>query len=146
MKVRAYLLTTTFLLCATGLLLSQTVVEKVLVKSFNLNGSESVDLQLAGNVEVEEWNNDIMRVQMTITAENTSETTIKSLIKAGRYNIKSKEGENTYMVYVPGIEREIRVKGLPLNDDVSYVVSVPHGTFVRLTDESSTDLNPIDEN
>lgn len=145
MKVKTFLLTTTLLLLANSFLISQGV-EKILVKSFNLNGNETVDLQLSGDVEVEEWNSDIMRVQMTITAENTSETTLKSLIKAGRYNIKSKEENDTYKIYVPGIEREIRVKGTPLNDKVSYVVSVPQGTFVRLADESSTELNPINEN
>ncbi len=140
MMMRSYFLTTTLLLCASGLLISQTVVEKTLVKSFNLNGNTTVDLQFAGNVEVEEWNNDIMRVQMTITAENMSETTLKSLIKAGRYNIKSKEEKDAYKVYVPGIDREIRIKGVPLSDKVSYVVSVPTGTFVRLADEASTEL------
>jgi len=110
---------------------------KTLVKSFNLQGLQTIDLQLDGHVEIQEWDNDIVRIQMTITSDNMAESTLKSLIKAGRYNIKSVEEKDAVKIYLPGVEREIRIKGTPINDDITYIINVPSSIFVKQADDTA---------
>jgi len=110
---------------------AQKTVEKTLVKSFNLQGYDVVDLKLTGDIEVKEWSSPSIRVEMLVTIENGNETMLKSLIKAGRYNLVSNETDTAFKVTMPGLEREIKVKGVLLRDKVSYIVNIPSGVSVR---------------
>lgn len=136
MKASNFFSTILLLLCCQSLALSQ-MASKTLVKSFNLQGLQTIDLQLNGDVQIVEWDNEIVRVQMTITSDNMAESTLKSLIKAGRYNLKSEEGTDAMKIYLPGIEREIRIKGTPINDDITYIINVPSSVFVKLADDTA---------
>lgn len=114
--------------------------EKTLVKSFNLKGMNVVTLNLPGEVEVQQWNNPIMRVQMTIGIENVREATLKSLVKAGRYNLQSKEGEEEYEISAPGMNRTVKIGGQELRENISYIVYAPEDVMVKLADSSSANL------
>ena len=46
--------------------------QKTLIKSFNLKGNDFVMLNFDGKVEIKEWNNDVLRVQMGIELQNTN--------------------------------------------------------------------------
>lgn len=126
-----------FLLIATTFTFAQDT-EKTLVKSFNLQGNQVVVLDLEGTVVVKTWSNDIMRVQMTISQKNTSEAILKSLIKAGRYNLKSSVEENGLMVSAPGLQREVMIRGKLLEDTISYIVFAPENVLVKQANEAST--------
>jgi len=117
---------------------AQKTAEKTLIKSFNLQGNNVVDLELGSNVDVIEWNSPSLRIEMIVSIENGSETMLKSLIKAGRYNPESDETAAGFRVYMPGLEREITVQGKPLRDHVSYIVSIPSNVNVA-EDIASTD-------
>ncbi len=110
---------------------AQQIVEKTLVKSFNLQGNDIVDLELQGDIQVEEWNSPIVRIEMLISLKNGNEMLLKSLIKAGRYNLVSTETADSYKISIPGLERDVTVKGKTLIDKVSYVISVPEGVNIR---------------
>lgn len=110
---------------------AQQAVQKTLVKSFNLQGNDVVDLQLKGDIEVKEWNSSVVRVEMLISLENGNEMLLKSLIKAGRYNLTSAEMEDSFKISIPGLERDVNIKGKTLIDKVSYVISVPSGVNIR---------------
>lgn len=125
------------LLIATTFTFAQEA-EKTLVKSFNLQGNQVVVLDLEGAIEVKTWSNDIMRVQMTISHKNTSEAILKSLIKAGRYNLKSAIEEDGLKVTAPGLQREVTIRGKLLDDSVSYVVFAPENVLVKKSNEAST--------
>ncbi|MEO1517815.1 MAG: hypothetical protein AAFV95_22535 [Bacteroidota bacterium] len=123
-------------------LISQTafaqVAEKTLVKSFNLKGQQLVVLNLEGDVQVQEWNNDIMRIQMGISIPNVHTTTLKSLVQAGRYHLRSKVEEDSYLVYAPGLEKEVKIRGQKLNEKITYTVYAPRNVLVKMADEAST--------
>ena len=110
---------------------AQQPVNKTLAKSFNLQGNDVLVLKLKGDIEVKEWNSPAIRVEMLIGLENGSEMLLKSLIKAGRYNLVAEESEDSFVVAMPGLEREVAVKGLALVDKVSYIVSVPADVIIR---------------
>lgn len=129
--------TTVFLLC-TALMCFGQQTEKILVKSFNLEGNQVVLLDLAGNVEVQSWNNDILRIQMTISLETGSDAMLKSLIQAGRYNLKSHIDEEAYNVLTPGMDKQITVRGKELKESLSFVVYAPENVLVKLKEGGST--------
>lgn len=129
-----------FSLSFTNITFGQT--EKTLVKSFNLQGMDVVALDVKGDIDVQQWNNKTLRVQMTISVENIKEATLKSLVVAKRYNLISKMTDEEYLISVPGLQREVTIGGEPLKEAISYVVYVPDNVFVKLQDSSSTSINP----
>lgn len=114
--------------------------EKILVKSFNLKGMNIVTLDLPGEVEVQQWNNSIMRIQMTVGIENVKEATLKSLVKVGRYNLQSKEGEEEYTVSAPNMNRTVKIGGQELKENISYIVYAPEEVMIKLADSTSASL------
>ncbi len=131
MKVTRILFTALLSLTLIFSLIAQQTAEKTLIKSFNILGNDVVDLALDGDIQVMEWNSPAIRIEMLITVENGNETMLKSLIKAGRYNLVSAETDEAFLVSMPGIERDVVIKGKPLVDRVSYLISVPSGVNVR---------------
>lgn len=129
-----------FLLLATPILHAQGA-EKTLVKSFNIEGNQVVELQLDGNVEVQEWNNSIMRIQMSITLPNGSNAMLKSLIQAGRYNLKGKSATQDYQVSAPNLQKKITVGGQQLNEQLTFLVYAPADVIVKLS--NSTTANAL---
>lgn len=141
MKALAVKLTVCLLMVSSIFAGAQNQIEKTLVKSFNLKGSQVVVLDLDGMVEVKSWKNGIMRVQMTIELESGSNAMLKSLIKAGRYNLANKAGnDGDFFVHAPARAKEISISGKPLKDHVSYIVYAPENVTVKLADEASTQL------
>ncbi len=119
---------------------AQQAVEKTLVKSFNLQGYDVVDLALKGDIEVIEWNSPVVRVEMLISLKNGNEMLLKSLIKAGRYNLTSTETEDSFRITIPGLERDVTVKGKTLIDKVSYLISVPSDVNIRETEGATVQI------
>ncbi|MEM9824226.1 MAG: hypothetical protein AAF985_24285 [Bacteroidota bacterium] len=114
--------------------------EKTLVKSFNLKGQETIVLDLKGDVEVKEWKGEIMRVQMSIAINNGSNSMLKSLITAGRYNLKSKVENEEMRIFAPGMERDIKIKGSALQEKIVYTVFAPEDINIKMVDDVSSDV------
>lgn len=107
-------------------------VEKTLVKSFNLQGNQVVTLQMDGPIEVKTWNNNFLRVQMQVTLKEGSEALLKSLVQAGRYNLRYEMDGEAYTVLAPQLGLEVKVGGKPLQDVVSYLVYAPENVIVKV--------------
>ncbi len=135
------LISLAFSFCFVIALHAQQAVEKTLVKSFNLQGNDVVDLDLEGDIEVKEWNSAVVRVEMLISLKNGNEMLLKSLIKAGRYNLKSAETEDAFQISIPGLERDVKVKGKTLIDEVTFVISVPSGVNIREAELTSVRID-----
>ncbi|MCB9264815.1 MAG: hypothetical protein H6558_07315 [Lewinellaceae bacterium] len=112
-------------------------VEKTLVKSFNLQGNQVVALQMDGPIEVTTWNNNFLRVQMQVTLKEGSEALLKSLVQAGRYNLRYEIDEEAYKVLAPKLDFEVKVGGKPLQDEVSYIVFAPENVIVKVPENKS---------
>ena len=117
--------------------------EKTLVKSFNLKGNQFVLLDLDGNVEVKEWNNGLMRVQITVALENGTEAMLKSLVQAGRYNLKGDDTSGEFKVVAPGLQRKVTVRGHELVENISYTIFAPEKVNVRLNNQASTSKGDV---
>lgn len=122
---------------------AQTKTEKTLVKSFNLQGKETVLLDLGDNVEVKSWDSKIMRIQMEITLEDAASHMIKSLVQVGRYNLKAEFQDDFMLIAAPAMRKEIRVRGQLLKENIVYTVFTPKDVTVKMADEASASLVPM---
>ena len=113
-------------------------IEKTVIKSFNLEGNDFVELDLKGQVEVKEWSNSLMRVHVTINIETGSDAMLKSLVTAGRYNLKSNDTAEGLRIDSPNLARTITVRGVELKENITYVVYKPKDVTLRLTNEADT--------
>lgn len=133
------ILHTIFLLLLTLNFGFSQAAEKILVKSFNLQGKQVVELDLDGPIEVKTWKNDILRVQMSVALNNSTGTILKSLIQVGRYNLKSTINEESFSIFLPSLEKAVKVRGTLLEEQVSFVVFAPENVVVKLTGTSASD-------
>ncbi len=77
------------------------MAEKVLVKSFNLQGNDIVSINLGEPIDVHTWSKSTVRVQLNITLDNGTETTLKSLVQTGKYNLKYTVEDGVFVIYSP---------------------------------------------
>ena len=130
-------LTLTVLLLFVSFMTYGQQVEKTLVKSFNLQGSQIVALQMTGPIEVRTWNNNFLRVQMQVSLKEGSEALLKSLVQAGRYNLRYEMDGEAYTVLAPQLGLEVKVGGKPLQDVVSYLVYAPENVIVKVPESKN---------
>lgn len=136
-SLKAFLTVFTLIFAIT---IATSQAEKTLVKSFNLKGMQVVELDLDGDIEVREWDNTIMRIQLTIMIERGNDSTLKSLVRAGRYNLYSEIGDEDFKIFAPGTKKEMKVGSQELNENISYTVYAPENVIVRMAGEASTDV------
>ena len=126
-----------------GIALGQS--EKTFVKSFNLMGRQTVVLNLGDNIQISQWDNDVVRVQMTVSVF-TTDATLKALAESGRYILKSDLSVQDLMVTVPSLSNVVKLNGTELREAVSFTVLVPKNvTVLKNTDVKTkivAKLNP----
>ena len=126
-----------------GIALGQS--EKTFVKSFNLMGRQTVVLNLGDNIQISQWDNDVVRVQMTVSVF-TTDATLKALAESGRYMLKSDLSVQDLMVTVPSLSNVVKLNGTELREAVSFTVLVPKNvTVLKNTDVKTkivAKLNP----
>lgn len=137
---------TRMLMLATAFLLSSTIgfgqqAEKTLVKAFNVTGHNSVFMDVDGNVEVQTWNEPTLRVMMKVTLLNGTETVLKSLMTAGRYNLDFKLENGRYSIVAPGLDRQVKLSaGQDLGEQVTYTVYAPQNLLVKTRTDEATGI------
>lgn len=136
---RKFLHISILLLFAASVVIGQPA-QKTLVKSFNLQGNQVVMLDLKGTVELVSWNNSSMRVQMAISLKHGTEAMLKSLVKAGRYNLRSTLLEEAYKVHAPALQKKVLFHGKVLEEAISFIIFTPEDILVKLPGEASSGL------
>lgn len=135
-KIIRYFAAITMLLLLIAPLAFGQVAEKTLVKSFAIAKQQTVVVDVPGNVEVKTWTNDLLRIQMTIALNNGSESILKSLISAGRYNLVAKESDGTFLIEAPALAKVVQIGGKPLEDSFSITIFAPENVTVKLKNAS----------
>ena len=79
MKTRFLLLFLVPLFLLNGIANGQA--ERTFVKSFNLMGRQTVVLNLGDNVQISQWDSEVMRIQMTVSMPSATDGTLKALLK-----------------------------------------------------------------
>lgn len=122
-----------FLFASTAM--SAQGVEKTLVQSFNLQGNKSVEMDVKLPVEVQTWDSDVLRVQMNIEMKTGTEGLLKSLITARRYNLEYKVENGNFIIYAPSIDREVKIGGQPIQENITLIVFVPEDVALNTSEE-----------
>ncbi|HMR43859.1 MAG TPA: hypothetical protein PKC40_08495 [Saprospiraceae bacterium] len=104
---------------------------RTLVKSFNLQGMNQIVLELDGDVEIKEWNNPSMRIQMLIELEDGSNSVLHSLITSHRYDLKSRIENNEFQIFAPGLQKQVIMGGKELKEKIRFVINIPQNTLLR---------------
>lgn len=116
---------------------------KQLVKSFRLEGQNTVVLQLNGKTEVQEWSNSYIQVISNLTIENINETSLKGLIGAGRYDLEGSVTDKGYLISIPEKVRRtptVTLNGKSIIEKISYTISVPNNVKIELSDKIQSGL------
>jgi hypothetical protein len=113
--------------------------ERTFVKSFNLQGRQTVILNLGDNIQVNQSDNELMRVLMTVSTPTMSDAMLKSIAESGRYMLKNDmTAPSTFVVTVPGVQRTIKINGNDLKETITYTVFVPKNvTVLKNTDPNA---------
>lgn len=90
-----------------------------------------VQLDLEGEIELREWNNPALRIQMAIQLEEGSESTLYSLITSHRYDLKSKIEDNLLQIFAPGLQKKVSVGGKEVNETIRFIVSIPKNVVLK---------------
>ena len=113
--------------------------ERTLVKSFNLQGQDQVTLNLDGPVEVQEWAQKTIRIQMIINLQNRPDSFLKGMITAGRYNLLSELDDKGLVINQPGLQKTVRLKSGELRESISYIVYSPENVHITVNNAASSD-------
>lgn len=127
------------LVLTTSVVFGQT--EKTLVKTFNLQGNTAVALNLNGNVTVEEWGENTLRVHMNISLKNTNVNMLKYLITEGRYNLVLETTDTGLQLTSPGRNKDVVInkEGDVLSEIVTYTVFVPRNVNVEILNQNTVE-------
>ena len=115
-------------------LIGQDHVERTLVKSFNLSGYNNafIDVAPGSEIIVNEWNQEQMRVVMTVSVGNGSGQMLKSLVKVGRYNLDASDEDSTLRIFLPGLQREVKLRsGNKLVENINFEIFAPTNFLVK---------------
>jgi hypothetical protein len=114
--------------------------ERTFVKSFNLMGRQTVVLNLGDNIKVTPWDNDVMRIQMTVALPSTNDATLKALAESGRYALKSDLDLQNLIVTAPNVRNTVKVNGTELKETLSFTVFVPKSVTVLRNSEANAKI------
>ncbi len=127
---------------AISTLSAQQIVEKTLVKPVNLYGNMVVDASLDGQMDVKEWSSEHAKIEINIKAYGINSQVLKSLVAAGRYNVKIDKQSDKIVLSSPNLAKELKVRGNMLKDEVIFTIYVPTSCKVNTTDvEGVTSIN-----
>jgi branched-subunit amino acid aminotransferase/4-amino-4-deoxychorismate lyase len=122
-------LTIVFLLGCTSSTFSQ--VQKNIVKSYQYNNAHVITLAVEGEVVIEEWDENIVRLVTTIDALNFNEPTLKALTEAGRYTASSKNVDDAMILTMLKAQRDLEIRGILIEEKYTFKIFVPRGVTVE---------------
>ena len=128
-KINTLIFLTLPLLLLSGIATGQA--ERNFVKTFNLAGKSAVVLNLGDNVQVNVWDSDVLRVQMTVKLAAATDATLKALAETGRYLLKSDMTESAVNIAAPFLQNAVKLNGNAVKETVTYIVFAPRTVVVQ---------------
>lgn len=146
MNTRLLLLTSVFLTLVSSLE-SQTVqtAGKTFYKAFYADGNTALKLELPGIVDIKEWDNPVVRVEINVVLPAGKAAMLNELASVGRYNLSNQAENGVMSIQATNLQKQLRVKGEELKEIVSFVVYVPAGMKVDMLPSSTPILAEADK-
>lgn len=101
-------------------------------KSFNTAGKTQVTIDLPGTIDLRVWNNPTIRVEISVSLASGNSAMLNELATVGRYNLVTKPTPAGLLMQAPNLQKQVRVKGVEIKENVSFVVFVPKDFSVEL--------------
>lgn len=127
---------TLFILSFLTVQMSVAQSQKTFVKSLVANAS-TVSVNLVGDTEVTEWDEQFIRVTTTIELTNFNEEILKRLVSVGRYTLETTTKDGVMMINMPKLSTKVTIKGQILNEVLRYEILVPQGITVETRTEDN---------
>lgn len=127
--MKHFILTLTMILGFS--LVSHSQVQKNIVKSYQYTGNQLITLAVDGEIEIEEWDEKIVRLVTTIDAVNFNELTLKALAEAGRYTATAKDVDGSMILTMLKAQKELVIRGTKIQEKYRFKVFVPRGVTVE---------------
>lgn len=106
------------------------------VKTFDPEGASVIKLDFKHKAaDDKKWENETVRLQLEIHT-NLSESVMKQLVKAGRYNLEGKREGDAFIITAPNLEKSVTVGGVTLDDQIHVHVERP--VWMQLGDGALT--------
>jgi len=116
-----------FLLALSLSTVSAQTAAKTFSKSFYAQGKGLLQLDLPGSVEVKTWDSPTIRFEINVSLASGNNSMLNELANVGRYNLTAKSlmGEDVLIINAPNLQKQVKIKGVILKENVSYTVYVP---------------------
>jgi hypothetical protein len=112
--------------------------EKTLIKSIPAENMMAAMVELPGEVNVSNWDKNFVRVTAVVRVTNTTESILKRLVMVGRYEIDVQEDKNTLVLTMPKTEHTVIIKGVNLEEVLSFEVQLPVGMKAVIKDTKAS--------
>lgn len=116
--------------------------EKTLIKSIPAENIMTALVELPGEVQVSNWDKGFVRVTAVIRVSNTTESILKRLVMVGRYEMNVQEDKNSLILTMPKTEHTVIIKGVNLEEVLSFEVQVPAGIKAIVKDANANNKQP----
>lgn len=133
MTTRTAYLSILILLTLTCTAAAQTA-GKTFTKSFNTDDKGVIRLDLANTIDLKVWDNPTIRIEISVSLPSGNSSVLNELGNVGRYNLvaKSIDSEDALVITAPNLQKQIRIKGEELKENVSYIVFVPKNLKIEM--------------
>jgi hypothetical protein len=105
---------------------------KTFNKSFNTEGKETLVFDLPGAIDLKVWNNPTIKIEMSVSLPSANPAMLNELANIGRYNMVSRTEGDKWLVSIPTLQKQIKLKGEVLKEVLSFVVFVPKDMKVEM--------------
>lgn len=99
--------------------------DKTLVKTLDPGSCSAVVMAFDCPSKGEEWQESTVRVLLEVKLSNGNSQVLQQLVKVGRYNIEGAIKDGKYVIDVPGLKKEVTVKGVKMSEEIKATVYVP---------------------
>lgn len=114
-----------FTLLALSATASAQTAAKTFSKSFNSENKGTLNLELPGTVEVKEWDNPSIKIEINIALPTGNTSMLNELANVGRYNMMPKMQGDALLIQMPNMQKQVRIKGETLKEQLTFVAFVP---------------------
>lgn len=116
--------------------------QKTFIKSLPTAAS-AIAVQLDGNTEITEWDEQFVRITTTIELTNFSEEILKRLVAIGRYTLETTVKDDVMVINMPKLATKVTIKGQMLNEVLSYKILVPRGITAETTSKNTSSSDAV---
>jgi hypothetical protein len=79
------------------------------------------------------WDSPSVRFEISVSLPTGNGPMLNELANIGRYNLISKTDANVLVINAPNMQKQLKVKGQDLKENVIFVVYVPKKMEVQIT-------------